>query len=114
MLIPCWFRGALCAAIFACASPAWADTTADMARAKRALAEVTSFDPQRVNRLGQVQRRAIWTQYYLLLEHYGRMQVHHEMILRHDFDRARAFAAEEARFLRALAELQLLLHENLE
>ena len=111
---PGWFRNALCAAILACASPAGADTTADMARAKRALAEVTSFDSRQVNRLGQAQRSAIWTQYYLLLEHYGRMRVHHEMISRHDFDRAQAFAAEEARFVRALAELQLLLHENLE
>lgn len=103
-------RQLLCAAILCLAPAVGADTGADLARAKQALAAVQgAVKPAEVNRLGRERRSAIWSNYYGLLEHLWRMRVHHEMMTRHGADRRAEFAAAHADFARALATLRELL-----
>lgn len=79
-----------------------ANATDDFERAKLAMSD-------RVNTLHQEQRAAIWTQYYLALEHLQRMDIHHKMMVQHNKDRSEQFRKEYTEFTNALAKLHELL-----
>ncbi len=108
-----WYR-AKCA-VFAlgvtCAIPLFADSAAELLRAKQAFDEVKQFDAIRVNRLDLESRRAIWLRYYMVLELLGRMEVHQQMIERHDPDRQAQFNAVSAEFNREIDRLRESLRE---
>ncbi len=92
------------------ASAAGADSGAELAQAKQALAVIQDdVRPAEVNRLDRERRYAIWNGYYGLLEQLGRMQVHHEMMTRHGRDRQTGFDAARVEFERGLEALRRLL-----
>ena len=88
---------------------AQADPAAGLALAKVDFEKVQQGLSARVNRLDGELRTAIWTQYYYALERLRRMEVHQQMMLRHDKDRNVQFARAHAEFERAFGELKRLL-----
>ena len=88
---------------------AQADPTAELALAKAEFEKVQKGLSARVNRLDGELRTAIWTQYYYALERLQRMEVHQQMMLRHDKDRHAQFDKARADFDRAFGELKRLL-----
>ncbi len=65
-----------------------------------------------INTLHQQQRVAIWTQYYLALEHLQRMDIHQQMMVQHKMDRGEQFREAHTEFTQALGELIELLPES--
>ncbi len=104
-------RRFLVIAVLLCAAPAAvADSGADLARAKQAMAAIQpDVRPAEVNRLDRERRYAIWNSYYTLLEQLGRMQVHYEMMTRHGWDRRAEFDAARDEFYLAIEALRELL-----
>ena len=86
-----------------------ADSQADLATAKAAFEKVQTGISARVNRLDGDLRTAIWTQYYVALERLQQMEVHQQMMLRHQQDRAAQFDRARSEFYRAFDELGRLL-----
>ena len=91
------------------AAAAVADSAADLGQSKRALEAVQQRVGPAINRLPFERRRAIWSTYYELLEQAWRMQVHHEMMTRHERDRRVEFDTARAGFERSLEALHELL-----
>jgi len=86
-----------------------ADSKQDLANATNAFERAKIAVSDRVNTLQQERRAAIWTQYYLALEHLRKMEIHHEMMVRHNEDRGQAFRKEYTGFTKALEILHELL-----
>ena len=96
-------------ALLGLATAAMADTAANLAQSKQALKAIQQRVTPRVNRLPYERRREIWSAYYELLEQAWRMQVHYEMMTRHDRDRRVEFDTAHAGFERSLRNLSELL-----
>jgi len=86
-----------------------ADSGQDLANATDAFERAKAAMSDRVNRLQQEHRVAIWTQYYLALEQLQRMDIHHRMMVQHDEDRSEQFAKAYAEFNVAMEKLLELL-----
>lgn len=86
-----------------------ADSKQDLANATNAFERAKIAVSVRVNTFQQKRRAAIWTQYYLALEHLRRMEIHHEMMVRHTRDRSQEFRKEYTGFTNALEKLNELL-----
>ena len=100
----------LLAALICTVPPASADLAADLAQAKQNFDVIKrAVVPADVNRLDLKRRHLIWNDYYSLLEHLWRMQVHHEMMTRHGWDRRMEFDAAFADFAATLESLRGLL-----
>ena len=82
-----------------------ADTGQDLANATDDFERAKVAMSNRVNTLHQEQRIAIWTQYYLALEHLQRMVIHHQMMVQHNEDRGEQFRKAYTEFTYALEEL---------
>ncbi len=88
---------------------AHADPAAELALARADFETVQTGLSARVNRLDVELRTAIWTQYYYALERLQRMEVHQQMMVRHNEDRNAKFDEARAEFERAFGELERLL-----
>lgn len=86
-----------------------ADTGQDLIKATDAFERAKAAMTGRVNTLPQNQRVAIWTQYYLALEHLQRMDVHNKMMMQHNADRSEEFRKVHAEFVTAMDKLLGLL-----
>ncbi len=94
-------------ALLCAAAAASADPAADLAQAKQKLDAIKrEVVPADVNRLDLKSRHLIWNDYYGLLEHLWRMEVHHEMMTRHGWDRRVEFDAAFADFAATLESLR--------
>ncbi len=97
----------LFAALLCAAPSAGADPAAELAQAKQKFDAIKrDVVPADVNRLDLKRRRLIWNDYYGLLEHLWRMEVHHEMMARHGWDRRIEFDAAFADFAATLESLR--------
>lgn len=100
-------RGCLLVALLCAVPVVNADPAADLARAKRNVEEIKrDVAPGEVNRLDLKRRYLIWNDYYGLLEHLWRMEVHLEMMTRHGWDRRAEFDAALANFAATLESLR--------
>ena len=93
-------------------SPVLADNRQDLAEATEQFKTVKARISDQVNSLPQAQRSAIWTQYYLALDHLGKMEIHWRMMSQHDVDRSRQFQESYAKFVAAIDELNLLIPQE--
>lgn len=82
-----------------------ADTREDLANAADDFERAKIAVSSQVNKLDQEKRVAIWTQYYLALEHLQRMKVHHKMMDQHNEDRSEQFRKAYSEFTYALEKL---------
>ncbi len=99
-------RRCLLAALICAAPLVSADPVADLAQAKQKFDAIKKdVIPADVNRLDLKRRHLIWNDYYGLLEHLWRMQVHYEMMTRHGWDRRDEFDAALADFGATLESL---------
>ena len=100
-------RGCLLVVLICAVPVAKADPGADLAQAKRNFEEIKrDVAPADVNRLDLKRRYLIWNDYYGLLEHLWRMEVHLEMMIRHGWDRRAEFDAARADFAATLESLR--------
>lgn len=100
-------------AIFLCvASPVQAGTELDLSTAMDAFERAKIAMSNQVNALPKEKRVALWTQYYLALEHLQRMDIHHRMIEQRNEDRGEQFSKAYTGFTHALEELNELLPDS--
>ena len=102
----------LLAVLLSVAGPVQADTRQDLANATEAFERAKIAMSNRVNTLQQEHRVAIWTQYYLALEHLQRMDIHHKMMVQHNDDRSDQFRKAHTEFTSVLKKLLELLPDS--
>ena len=89
-----------------------ADSAAELAAARASFDSVQAGLTEKANRLDGELRAAIWTQYYLALERLRQMEVHQQMMTKHQMDRAAQFGQARDEFNRAVDELKRLLPDS--
>ena len=91
------------------ASPAGADSGDDLSSARSDFDRVQVTIVVRVRAIDPQRRADAWAQYYLALEQLQRMDVHQQMMTRHNQDRRAEFSRAHAEFRGALEQLARIL-----
>ncbi len=91
------------------AIPVRADSGADLATAKADFDQVQQSIIVEIRAIDPELRGAAWGQYYRALEQLRRMDVHHQMMTRHNQDRQAEFGKAFVEFRSALDELDKIL-----
>ena len=90
-------------------TPVLADTAADLAAAKASFDQVQQTIIARTKQIDPELRGAAWGQYYLALDQLQKMDIHQQMMSRHQQDRKDQFTRANETFHQALRDLEKLL-----
>ncbi len=91
------------------ATPSQADPETDLAVAKKSFDRVQQTIIARTKAIDPELRGAAWGQYYLALDRLRRMDVHYQMMTRHQQDRSADFNKSLGEFRGALEQLEEIL-----